>query len=60
MVGYFEGGRLQGDFIHVLENGSYIKAKPRIKQPKRSVSGFITDDSDSLASDNDSEEEDRI
>ena len=54
LIGYFENGKLEGEFIFVLENGSYIKAKPRTKKPKRSVSGFITDDSEELASDDNS------
>jgi hypothetical protein len=45
LIGCFENGILQGELIFVLENGSYIKAKPKVKKPKRSVSGFITDDS---------------
>lgn len=50
LIGYFDHGILEQEFVFVLENGSYIKAKPRTKKPKRSVSGFITDDSDELAS----------
>jgi hypothetical protein len=46
LIGYFYAGILEQEFVFVLENGSYIRAKPRTKKPKRSVSGFITDDSD--------------
>jgi len=48
---------LQSDFIFILENGNYIKARPKSNKSKRSVSGFITDDSESLASDDSSDDE---
>lgn len=48
---------MQSEFIFILENGNYIKARPKFNKSKRSVSGFITDDSESLASDDDSSDE---
>jgi hypothetical protein len=57
LIGYFDEGKLEPEFCFVLENDSYIKAKSKIEKPKRSVSGFITDDSDELASEENSSED---